>query len=109
MLPVMLSYVKHDKFQLGRLVNAVCEKPGEIFGINKGKIEVGYDADLIMVDMREEVEIDTENLHSKCGWSAYEGFSAVFPKFTFLRGEIVVEDWELTGEVGWGEMVETKS
>ena len=62
--------------------------------------------DPIMVDMREEQEIETKNLHSKCGWSAYEGFSAVFPKFTFLRGEVVVEDWEMTGEVGWGRMVE---
>jgi dihydroorotase len=107
MLPIMLSFIKHNKFPLERLVNAISERPGEIFSINKGKIEEGYDADLIMVDMREEREIETKNLHSKCEWTAYEGYSAVFPKFTFLRGEVVIEDWEMTGEAGWGRMVNT--
>jgi dihydroorotase len=108
MFPLMLWRIKHHKFELPRLISAMCEKPGEIFGINKGKLEVGYDADIIMVDMREETEIDENDLHSKCGWSAYHGLEAVFPKFTFLRGEIVVEDWEMTGEKGWGRMIDSQ-
>jgi dihydroorotase len=105
MFPIMLSRVKHNKFELNRLVNAQCERPAEIFGINKGRLEPGYDADIIMVDMRAENKIKGENLHSKCDWTAFEGFSAVFPKYTFLRGEIVIEDWELTGDLGLGCMV----
>jgi dihydroorotase len=58
-----------------------------------------------MVDMREEIKIDENDLHSKCGWSSYHGLNAVFPKFTFLRGEIVIEDWEMTGEGGIGRMI----
>ncbi len=107
MLPLMLWRVKHHKFDLVRLVNAASERPGEIFEVNKGKIEVGYDADIIMVDMREESEIEGKNLHSKCGWTPYEGLLAVFPKFTFVRGEVVIEDWELTGEKGFGRMVDS--
>lgn len=105
MFPIMLSRVKHNKFELNRLVNAQCERPAEIFGINKGRLEPGYDADIIMVDMRKEDIIKGEKLHSKCGWTAFEGFSAVFPKYTFLRGEVVIEDWELTGDLGLGCMV----
>ncbi|UCE75399.1 MAG: dihydroorotase [Methanomassiliicoccales archaeon] len=105
MLPLMLSLVKHNKFQLGRLVNAVSEKPNEIFHLNKGKLSPGYDADMIAVDLRKEGEIKGKNLHSKCGWTPYEGFNGVFPRFTFVRGEVVIEDWELTGERGFGSMV----
>jgi dihydroorotase len=105
MFPIMLSRVKHNKFELNRLVKAQCERPAEIFGLNKGKLKIGYDADIIMVDMRKENKIEGENLHSKCGWTAFEDFSVVFPKYTFLRGEVVIEDWELTGDVGLGRMV----
>jgi dihydroorotase len=105
MLPMMLSMVKHNKFNLTRLVNAICEKPAEIFHLKKGKLEVGYDADILAVDMRKETEIKDKNLHSKCGWTPFEGFSAVFPRFTFLRGEVVIEDYELTGERGFGKFV----
>jgi dihydroorotase len=105
MLPLMLSFVKHGKFELGRFANALSERPGEIFNINKGKLSVGYDADIIVVDMRKEIEIKGKNLHSKCGWTPFEGFSAIFPRFTFARGEVVIEDWELTGERGFGRMV----
>jgi dihydroorotase len=105
MLPLILSLVKHGKFVLERFVNATSEKPGEIFKIKKGKLNPGYDADVIVVDMRKETEIKGKNLHSKCGWTPFEGFSAVFPRFTFVRGEVVVEDWELTGERGFGRMI----
>ncbi len=105
MLPLMLSRVKHGKFELARLMGAISEKPGEIFGINKGRIEVGYDADLLMIDAMKETEIKAKHLHSKCGWTPYEGFPAVFPKFTFVRGEVVIEDWELVGGRGFGRVV----
>jgi dihydroorotase len=105
MLPLMLSLVKHNKFQLARLVNAASERPGEIFDLKKGKLEVGYEGDIIVVDMRKETEISAKNLHSKTGWTPFEGFSSIFPRFTFVRGEVVIEDWELTGEMGFGNMV----
>ncbi len=105
MLPLMLSLVKHNKFPLTRVVDAVSQKPGEIFNLNKGRLQAGYDGDIIVVDMRKENEISARYLHSKAGWTPFEGFSAVFPRFTFVRGEVVIEDWELTGEVGFGKMV----
>jgi dihydroorotase len=104
--PLMLWRAKHHKFEIGKLVELMCQRPGEIFGLNKGKIQVGYDADIIAVDMRNETEIEGENLHSKCGWAPFEGLSAVFPKFTFVRGEVVIEDYELTGERGFGRMAD---
>lgn len=103
MLPLLFPYLKHNKLPLERFVNAVCEQPSTIFGLNKGTIEEGRDADLIVVDLRQETEIKGDELHSKCGWTPYEGMTAVFPRMVMVRGEIIVKDDNLEGERGFGK------
>jgi len=46
----------------------------------------------------EGSEIRADRLHSRCGWTAFEGMPAVFPKAVFLRGEIVVENGSVAGD-----------
>ncbi|HXZ23595.1 MAG TPA: dihydroorotase [Methanomassiliicoccales archaeon] len=98
MLPLMMALVKRDTISLAQLVSMSSERPSEIFGLNKGRIEVGRDADLNVFDPREVVPISKRRLHSKCGWTPYEGFDAIFPKATFLRGMMLTEDGSLVGE-----------
>jgi dihydroorotase len=76
----------------------MAEKPAEVFGLNKGRIEVGRDADLMIVDTRTMGGIKVNNLHSKCGWTLYEGYDALFPHTTIVRGRKVVEDGAIAGE-----------
>jgi len=97
-LPLMLALVKKDRLPLEVLVRAACERPAEIFGINKGKIEVGRDADLIVVDGTSMRSIAAKDLHSKCGWTAFENWDAIFPRVTFVRGVKIVEEGGLVGE-----------
>lgn len=97
-VPLMLALVKKGMLPLDVLVRAMAERPAELFGLNKGKIEVGRDADLIIVDTRTMAGIKVNNLHSKCGWTLYEGFDAIFPHATMVRGGVVVEDGSVTGE-----------
>ena len=94
----MLALVKKGVLPLDVLVRAMAERPAEVFGLNKGRIEVGRDADLMIVDTRTMGGIKVNNLHSKCGWTLYEGFDAIFPHATMVRGSIVVEDGSVTGE-----------
>lgn len=96
--PLMMTFVKREQMSLATLVRAACERPAEIFGLNKGKIAVGRDADLMVLDPREMVQISARKLHSKCGWTAFEGFEAIFPQSTFLRGKMLTEDGALVGE-----------
>ncbi|MCK5562281.1 MAG: amidohydrolase family protein, partial [Thermoplasmata archaeon] len=103
MLPLLFPYLKHNKLPLERLVNAVSEQPSLMFGLNKGYLEEGRDADLIVVDLRQETEIKGDELHSKCGWTPYEGMTAIFPRMVMVRGEIIVKDDNLEGERGWGK------
>jgi dihydroorotase len=97
-VPIMMALVKRGILPLERLVNAACQRPAEIFGLRKGFIEVGRDADLIVVDPKNLTEIKGKKLHSKCGWTPYEGFEAIFPTAVFLRGMELVENNSLVGE-----------
>ncbi|TFG70212.1 MAG: hypothetical protein E4H25_02760, partial [Methanomassiliicoccus sp.] len=72
--------------------------PGEIFKIPKGKIEPGYDADLVVVDFMEGSEIRGDRLLTKCGWSAFDGMSCIFPKAVFAGGELMMEDGSQSGD-----------
>lgn len=106
MLPLMFVQVRKNNLKLERLVNAMAEKPADMLGVTrKGRISVGNDADLIVVDMRRLSQIKGEKLHSKCGWTAFENYDAVFPRMTFVRGEPVIEDWELVGSPGFGSFI----
>lgn len=97
--PMMMSMVKRGRLPLGVLVRALCSRPAELFGLRgKGTIEVGADADIAVFDPREVTEIRAEDLHYKCGWTPFEGWEAVFPKATFLRGVLVARDRELEEE-----------
>lgn len=98
MLPIMLQHVRERHLELGRAVRLLCERPGEIYGVKKGKIAPGYDADFTVVDMNAVSTIKGSRLHSKCAWSAFEGMHAIFPKAVLLRGEVMVEDGFVVGE-----------
>lgn len=94
-LPLMLIHLKRGNLTIGRLVSAMMERPAQIMGLNKGRIEVGKDADLIAVDLRKRTKIRADELSSKCRWTPYEGWEAIFPIATFLRGELIAEEGEI--------------
>lgn len=103
MVPLMLREVKEGNLSLKRLVELVSERPASIFGLGKyGKrgINVGSDADLIVVDMQEEKVIRGDELHSKCRWTPYEGMIGIFPQMTLVRGEVVYEAGAVIGGSG---------
>lgn len=98
MVPLMLHLVEERHLDLASVVTRVCSRPGEIYGIPKGKIAVGYDADLMVVDFSECLMVRADHLHSKCGWTAFEGMPAIFPKTVLVRGEMVLENGEIVGD-----------
>ncbi len=94
-LPLMLDAVNKDRLSLGRMVKICCDNPCKIFGIkNKGIIKVGYDADLVVVDMKKKKKV--EKLYTKCGWSPYTGWELQgWPETTIVNGNIVYADEEV--------------
>lgn len=97
-LPLMLQAVAERKLNIAHVSRYCCQRPAEIIGIPKGRLREGFDADIVAIDLRAGTRISAERLHSKCGWSAFEGMRGIFPKATFLRGEIVSDSGEITGD-----------
>jgi dihydroorotase len=87
MYPLLLACVKKDQLHLNTLLSLLCERPAQLHRLLKGKLDVGFDADLIVVDLKKTEPVTAERLHSKCGWTPYEGFPAIFPSLVFIRGE----------------------
>ncbi len=94
--PLMLRLVKEGSLSLGVLLDALCRRPARLFGLpGKGALRIGGDADVVVVDPGEVRRVRGERLHTKCGWSPFEGWEAIFPRAVFLRGTLVAEEGEL--------------
>ncbi len=94
MLPLLLNEVNNGNLRINKLVHLTSENPARIFGINnKGKIERGYDADLVIIDLKKETEIRNEKLFTKCRWSPFNGWrlrGSVLK--TIVRGNVVFDE-----------------
>lgn len=99
-LPLLLRQVRSENLSLERLVHTMAVRPAEILGIPKGRIEVGRDADLVVVDARTISRITARRVRYKCGWTPFEGMEGVFPRTVYLRGERIVEDGEPISDGG---------
>jgi dihydroorotase len=104
--PLLMRRTRAGEIDLARLVAATAGRPAEILGIAKGIIEVGRDADLVVVDPRAAERIRAKRLRYKCGWTPFEEMEACFPHTVYLRGEPVVQDGEPAAE-GQGRLVAT--
>ena len=73
-LGVMLKFVKNNKISLEKVVEKMCHNPAICFNINKrGFIKENYYADLVLVDINKEYQVNTDNIMSKCKWSPFLG------------------------------------
>jgi len=91
------------------LSNYCSQNPAEIFGFQqKGSIEVGKDADLVVLNLKDKWKVRKKDLFSKCGWSSYEGMELIGqPQATFLRGSLVYGQGRVVG-FPQGEMLRLK-
>ena len=105
-LPLMLDCVNRGLLKLERLVEITSTGPAEILKLypRKGTLLPGADADLVIVDMKRDFEINGERLHSKQKTTAFEGYRGRGqPLMTIVRGEVVMDDGEVLGRPGYGE------
>ena len=76
---------------------------------NKGVIQPGADADVVLVDARREWTIDQSQLFSKSKISPWHGRRVQGgPVLTMVRGRIVMEHGKVVGEPGWGKPARQK-
>jgi dihydroorotase len=100
LVPVMLDHVNAGRLTLSRFVDLTSHGPQRIFGMaRKGRIAVGYDADLTIVDLAARRTITNEWIASRCGWTPYDGRTVTgWPIGTVVRGRRVMWEDEILGE-----------
>ncbi len=93
LLPLCITYIKKGVLNFGKTIKCLTENPSEYLGIKKGKIEEGYYADFVIVDMKKNYKIDPSKFYSKSKFSPFEGFEVLGqPIITIIRGKIVYEN-----------------
>ena len=94
LVPLMLDHVHRGNFSLERFVTMVTENPRKLLSVkNKGRIQVGYDADLTIVDLKKNVTIKNEWIASKCAWTPYDGMKVTgWPTGVYLKGKLSMQD-----------------
>ena len=94
LLPIMLNHVHEKRLSLEQLTMLMTENPSRLFQLQKkGRIAVGYDADLTVVDLKRKKEITNQWIASKCGYTPFDGFRVTgWPQMTIIRGKIIMQD-----------------
>lgn len=109
MLPLMLDAVHHGRLTLPDVARLLSERAAEIFRLpGKGRIAVGADADLTLVDLNAEWTFTRSRSFSKAGpiMRVYDGRSFHGRVVsTFVRGKRVYHQGEITGAPGYGRFI----
>ena len=90
MIPLLMAEVKAGHISLSDLIQKTVSRPAELLGISAPRICVGSRADLCLYPDAITC-INAENLHSKAGWSPFEGMNAIFPSFVLLSGQVAYD------------------
>ena len=100
-LPLMLHQVAAGRCTLQQIANWMSAAPARVWDIvDKGEVRVGYDADLVLVDLELEQTVINEQQHSKTKWSPWHGERLTgWPVQTWVRGAEVFRHGQLNTAV----------
>jgi dihydroorotase len=91
-VPLLLDKLVHKNIiSLERFIQMMSVRPAEIFGLeNKGKICIGADADLTILNLHKEIFIDANTFKSKSRNCPFHGWKLRGkPEMTIVEGKIV--------------------
>lgn len=90
--PLTLGLVEEGVLSLEQAVTKLTTAPAQAFGLNKGTLAVGADADVVLVDANEQWEVDPNRFKSKSRNTPFAGWKVKGRvKTTIVGGRIVFE------------------
>ena len=99
LVPIMLDHVNAGRLSLAAALS-ISPAPGRrgcSASPSKGRIAVGYDADLTVVDLKRRETITNRWIASRAGWTPYDGVTVTgWPVGTVIRGHKVMWEGSLT-------------
>ena len=113
MLPLMLTAVNEGRISLPRAAYLMAGRASELFPLpGKGRIAVGNDADLVLVDLAAEWTFDRRRSFSKAGdnMRVYHGRRMKGRIIsTLVRGRRVYQEGEIVAQPGYGQFIKPDS
>ena len=97
MLPLLMKEVFEGRFTLASVIEKTVTNPNTILGIESPGFIKGARADFAIYNPSPET-IRGEKLHSKCGWTPYEGMHGLFPAATVVSGVLAWDGSEFSRE-----------
>jgi dihydroorotase len=106
-LPLILTMVKKNQLSLSRVVYLLSEKPARIFNLKeRGRLEQGRKADLVVVDFNRKFKIDASKFHSKAKYSPFDGWKVQGrPVKTFVNGLLIMDEQKIVAKAGSGDII----
>lgn len=103
---LLFSEVLKSRLSVENYLNIIATNPAKIFGLNqKGSIEVGKDADLVIFEKKDNV-IDEKSLHSNANYSCFNKFEITCKvNQVYLRGSVIVDGDELIPSLPFGKNI----
>lgn len=100
--------VNRRNIPLTRVVQWLSENPAKAFGIfdRKGKVDVGYDADVIIFDPKQQKILTDKNHHMSSDFCPYNGEHIMGqPVKVYSNGNLVVDGEKFLGRKGKGNFL----
>lgn len=107
LLPLLLDQAARGRCSLEQIVGWTAANPARIWNLaRKGRIAVGADADLVLVDLAKTDVVRDQDQATKCGWSPWAGQELTgWPVRTLVRGRTVWANGSFA-DAPWGREVE---
>jgi dihydropyrimidinase len=103
LLPVMITQAIKRNVSVTTVAEVCALNCAKVFRLfpKKGTIAVGSDADLVLVDLKEERTVDASRFHSVSKFCPYDGMKLVgWPKLTILRGKVIYSEKGFSEPIG---------
>jgi len=96
-LPIILTAALREELPWNRVTDIIARRPAEIYGIVlRGRLEVGYAADMVLCNIQDYTPVEEEKLHTKCKWSPFAGMSFTgWPIRTWVDGNLVFDQGKI--------------
>lgn len=106
-LPLMLTLVARRVLSMRLLIQSLSSHPARVFNLpRKGRLEKGFDADIVLVDLKRKTRIRPEHFHSKAKYSPFENMLVQGQVYaTIVGGAVVFQDGEIVGKPGSGRVM----
>jgi dihydroorotase len=100
-LALMLNEVHQGRCTVEQVVHWMCDAPARVWDIlNKGRIAVGYDADLVLVDLNKTAVVRNSEQETKSRWSPWDGVTLTgWPVGTWVGGLEVFRDGKIDDSI----------